>query len=199
MLKKLFFGSLAALALLPMNAKENYVAQDEATMQKLISICCNLKASVVFQDEKEKNLRQILNFGHTYAHALEKLTDYKVYTHGEAVSLGMEFIFKKAFNENKISKEMEETAKYAAKNGFDYYGTVMTISRYKNAQDINKIGEKLSTKYPNVKWLYADFKKNNGYEDSLILIKENKMYFQEYCGCKYSFEKYENKRKNLVK
>ena len=90
--------------------KDKIFVQDTDVMQKLVSICCNLKASVVFQDEKEKNLRQILNFGHTYAHALEKLTDYKVYTHGEAVSLGMEFIFKKALNENKISKEYCEFA-----------------------------------------------------------------------------------------
>ena len=83
--------------------------------------------------------------------------------------------------------------KYAAENGFDYFGTVMTISRYKNAQDINKIGEELQQLYPTVKWLYADFKKNDGYEKSLIIIKEHEMYFQEYCGCKYSYEAYQKK------
>ena len=93
-----------------------------------------------------------------------------------------------------FKNRLNEGFNYASKNGFDYYGTVMTISRYKNAQDINQIGEELQGKYPNVKWLYADFKKNNGYEESLIFIKENKMYFQEYCGCKYSFEKYKNKQ-----
>ena len=79
---------------------------------------------------------------------------------------------------------------YAYKNGFEYFGTVMTISRYKNAQDINKIGEKLQENYPTVKWLYADFKKNNGYEDSLIICKDFDLYFQEYCGCKYSYLAY---------
>lgn len=85
--------------------------------------------------------------------------------------------------------------KYASENGFDYFGTVMTISRYKNAQDINKIGAELEKKYPPTKWLFADFKKNNGYEDSLIIIKENDMYFQEYCGCKYSYDRYQEKHK----
>ena len=86
---------------------------------------------------------------------------------------------------------------YASKNGYDYYGTVMTISRYKNAQDINKIGKELETKYAPTKWLYADFKKNNGYEDSLIIIRDNEMYFQEYCGCIYSYQKFnEKKQKN---
>ena len=94
-----------------------------------------------------------------------------------------------------FSKRLKEGFEYAYKNGFEYYGTVMTISRYKNAQDINKIGEKLQNDYPTVKWLYADFKKNNGYEKSLIIIKEHEMYFQEYCGCKYSYEAYLKKQK----
>ena len=93
-------------------------------------------------------------------------------------------------------KRLKEGFEYASKHGFDYFGTVMTISRYKNAQDINKIGEKLQLDYPTVKWLYADFKKNNGYEKSLILIKEHEMYFQEYCGCKYSYEAYQKKLEN---
>ena len=93
-------------------------------------------------------------------------------------------------------KRLKEGFEYAYKNGYEYYGTVMTISRYKNAQDINKIGEILQKDYPTVKWLYADFKKNNGYEKSLILIKEHEMYFQEYCGCKYSYEAYLKKHNN---
>ena len=93
-------------------------------------------------------------------------------------------------------KRLKEGFEYAYKNGFEYFGTVMTISRYKNAQDINKIGEKLALDYPTVKWLYADFKKNDGYEKSLIIIKEHKMYFQEYCGCKYSYEAYLKKQEN---
>ena len=92
-------------------------------------------------------------------------------------------------------KRLREGFEYASKNGFKYFGTVMTISRYKNAQDINKIGENLAKEYPTVKWLYADFKKNDGYEKSLIIIKEHEMYFQEYCGCKYSYEAYLNKHK----
>ena len=79
---------------------------------------------------------------------------------------------------------------YAADHNFDYYGTVMTISRYKNAQDLNKIGRELQTQFPSVKWLDADFKKNDGYEKSLLIIKEHEMYLQEYCGCEFSYNKY---------
>lgn len=86
--------------------------------------------------------------------------------------------------------------KYASDHGFDYYGTVMTISRYKNAQDLNKIGRELQTQYPKVKWLDADFKKNDGYEKSLLIIKEHEMYLQEYCGCEFSYNKYLLRKEN---
>ena len=48
-----------------------------------------MKALVVSQDEREDNLRAILNFGHTIGHAIESATNYKTYLHGEAVSIGM--------------------------------------------------------------------------------------------------------------
>lgn len=98
-----------------------------------------------------------------------------------------------------FKKRLSEGFLYAYEHGFDYYGTVMTISRYKNAQDINKIGEELQKNYPTVKWLYADFKKNDGYEKSLKIIKEHEMYFQEYCGCKYSYLAYQNKHEKSEK
>ena len=86
---------------------------------------------------------------------------------------------------------------YAFEHGFDYFGTVMSISRYKNAQYINQIGKELQDKYPSVKWLFADFKKNDGYQKSLEIVRKHEMYFQEYCGCKYSFEKWKNKPEKM--
>ena len=87
-------------------------------------------------------------------------------------------------------KRLRQGFEYAKERGFDYFGTVMTISRYKNAQDINKIGHELEKEFEPVKWLDADFKKNNGYEQSLVVIKDHEMYFQEYCGCIYSYQAY---------
>ncbi|MDA0748702.1 MAG: 3-dehydroquinate synthase [bacterium] len=55
----------------------------------LIAQNCRIKAGVVEADETEKGLREILNYGHTVGHALEVVTDYRVYKHGEAVCLGM--------------------------------------------------------------------------------------------------------------
>jgi predicted adenine nucleotide alpha hydrolase (AANH) superfamily ATPase len=84
-------------------------------------------------------------------------------------------------------KRFKEGFEFASKNDFEYYGTVMTISRYKNSQNINTIGLELEKEYPNVKWLSADFKKNDGYLKSLKIVREHEMYFQTYCGCKYSY------------
>jgi len=60
---------------------------DELTF--LIAACCQIKADVVCQDERESGLRRILNFGHTVGHALEAVTDYRRFRHGEAVGHGM--------------------------------------------------------------------------------------------------------------
>lgn len=79
--------------------------------------------------------------------------------------------------------------KFASENNFDYFGTVMSISRYKNSQDLNSIGFDLQTQYPNVKWLPADFKKNDGYNKSLEIVRKYNMYFQHYCGCQFSIRK----------
>ena len=52
----------------------------------------------------------------------------------------------------------------------------------------DKIGYELEQAHQKTKWLPADFKKNNGYEKSLKIVREHEMYFQEYCGCEYSYE-----------
>jgi 3-dehydroquinate synthase len=61
-----------------------------AELEHIVETCCRIKADVVEQDEKEMSgLRMILNFGHTVGHAIERLTEYKKYRHGEAVAMGM--------------------------------------------------------------------------------------------------------------
>lgn len=65
------------------------ILTDSPILRKMILDSVAFKASVVAQDEKEGGLRQILNLGHTTAHAIESLTKYKKYSHGEAVSIGL--------------------------------------------------------------------------------------------------------------
>lgn len=60
-------------------------------LAKVVGRCCEIKADVVAQDEREGGLRAILNFGHTAGHALEKVAGYGEYVHGEAVGIGSVF------------------------------------------------------------------------------------------------------------
>lgn len=80
---------------------------------------------------------------------------------------------------------IEETARIAKEKNFDYFTTTLTISPLKNSQVLNKIGRELEEKY-NVKYLYSDFKKKEGYKTSIILSKKYNLYRQNYCGCIYS-------------
>ena len=86
---------------------------------------------------------------------------------------------------------LEKTAKLAKDNNYDYFCSTLSVSPYKNAKLINEIGIELSNKY-NIKWLYSDFKKADGYKKSIELSKEYNLYRQDYCGCIYS------KRKNII-
>ena len=80
---------------------------------------------------------------------------------------------------------LRETAKYAKEHNFDYFGTTLSISPYKNANKLNEIGKLLEEEY-NINYLYSDFKKKNGYKRSIELSKIHNLYRQNYCGCKYS-------------
>jgi 3-dehydroquinate synthase len=62
---------------------------DSEFYSKIIAECCKLKAGVVKQDEQETGLRGILNYGHTFGHAIETVSKYEKYIHGEAVGIGM--------------------------------------------------------------------------------------------------------------
>lgn len=80
---------------------------------------------------------------------------------------------------NKAAEYMKKTG------GFDYFGTTLTLSPLKNADEINRIGREIEKKTGAI-YLETDFKKRNGYLRSLELSKEYGLYRQDYCGCKYS-------------
>ena len=72
---------------------ENNIAKilhrDGPALEYLIPRNVRIKARIVSRDERESGLREILNFGHTFAHALESVTKYRCYQHGEAVAWGV--------------------------------------------------------------------------------------------------------------
>ncbi|MDP9045399.1 MAG: 3-dehydroquinate synthase [Pseudomonadota bacterium] len=68
---------------------DDLLRRDKPTLAHAIRRCCEIKASVVGQDERENGLRAILNFGHTFGHAIEAGLGYGRWLHGEAVGCGM--------------------------------------------------------------------------------------------------------------
>ncbi len=91
--------------------KDSIFALDSDVMVKIIEYSCKLKAAVVNQDEKELGLRAILNFGHTIGHAIEKCTEYKKFTHGQAVAIGMKGVFELSKKTELINKDYFDCAK----------------------------------------------------------------------------------------
>ena len=88
-----------------------------------------------------------------------------------------------------ISKRLNRLFECAKKFDFSYCTTVMSISRNKDAQFINETGLNLEKKYPGIKYLVADFKKNNGQDIGVLLSKKFDVYRQDYCGCEFSLNK----------
>lgn len=74
----------------------------------VIARCVEIKANVVERDERESGVRAVLNYGHTFAHAIEKITNYKKFLHGEAVAIGMVMANALARRLGKLSGEQEE-------------------------------------------------------------------------------------------
>lgn len=84
-----------------------------------------------------------------------------------------------------IKLRMQQTFIYAKANNFDYVTTTLSISPHKDAEYINSCGQQLSQDY-NVNYLYADFKKENGYLNSIKYSKDYNLYRQDFCGCEFS-------------
>lgn len=80
---------------------------------------------------------------------------------------------------------LEKTAQYAAEKSFDYFATTLSISRYKNTNLINQIGQALAEKY-GVKYYLFEIDKNKTAKRELELSKKYNFYRQKYCGCVYS-------------
>ncbi len=100
----------------------------KSKIEDIIYACISLKAAVVQQDEKESGLRAILNLGHTYAHAIEKLSNYKT-PHGQAVSAGIKMALKTSYLRDLIDEK------------YYNYGTSL-IDKFNLAAQIKKINTK---------------------------------------------------------
>lgn len=88
---------------------------------------------------------------------------------------------------------LEETAKIAEQQKYDFFTTTLSLSPYKNSKWINEIGRSLDETCQ-CNFLYSDFKKKGGYQRSIELSNEYQLYRQNYCGCIYSKREQEQKK-----
>jgi 3-dehydroquinate synthase len=98
-------------------------------LQHMVLECCRLKAQVVEQDEREGGLRAVLNYGHTFGHAVETLTKYQQFTHGEAVSIGM-----------------VQAARLALQQGFGEHSVLQRLTRLLQIFNLPLVLPEFSTK-----------------------------------------------------
>lgn len=104
-------------------------------------------------------------------------------------------------NEGEFSKRcylcmklrMENSFNYAKEHGFDLFTTTLSISPYKNSDWINEIGFELAKDSDTTKFLYSNFKKEEGYKNSIKMSMELNLYRQHYCGCIFSKKELEDK------
>ena len=90
------------------NNQSRILDLDMAIIEQIVSRSCKDKATIVEQDEKELNVRALLNYGHTVGHSIEAVTDYKTFQHGEAIAIGMAVEAKIAVNMDMLDEESAE-------------------------------------------------------------------------------------------
>lgn len=80
---------------------------------------------------------------------------------------------------------LEQTAKYAKKNGYDAFSTTLLVSPYQNHEELKRLGEELAKKYE-IEFVYRDFRV--GFREGQAKARELGLYMQKYCGCIFSEE-----------
>ncbi len=89
---------------------------NQLKIEEIIKRSVEIKAGVVNQDEKEKGIRSVLNYGHTFGHVIENLTNYKTYLHGEAVAIGMVMANELAVELGLLNRQEAEEIKKTLKS-----------------------------------------------------------------------------------
>ena len=148
---KNFYNFLNRNCLKILNLKSPFI-------EKAIYESCKIKKGVVEKDEKEKGLRKILNFGHTFAHSYEATMGYsKKLNHGEAVILGMRTALKLSLKNNLLkNKEYNSIINHIANSNLP-----SNLNKFFKITDLNKI----------LSFMLKD-KKNNSNKINLVLLKK---------------------------
>jgi 3-dehydroquinate synthase len=119
----------------------------EKHLNKIIERSVEIKMAIVKKDEKEKGERMILNYGHSFGHALEKMSDYKL-LHGFAISIGMVIANKLAIKKNLLKKEDADRIKKLLNNAGLPIVTIKNPALKDLKSDKKKSGNKISLILP---------------------------------------------------
>lgn len=175
----------------------------KTTPKLLLHVCCAPCSSSVLERLDAFDITLYYYNPNTYpeqeyllrAEQFKKLTNLPLvkedYNHTEFLSniIGLEQELEGGRRcEECIKLRLEQSFKYAKEHNFDYVTTTLSVSPHKNVEYINRIGRELSKKY-DIKFLVADFKKENGFLNSISLSRQFDLYRQDYCGCEFSISK----------
>jgi 3-dehydroquinate synthase len=132
--KREFAAGMAEVIKMAVMFDKNFfenLKNDNLKIEEIIKRSIELKAEVVNQDEKEKGVRSVLNYGHTFGHAIENLTNYKTFLHGEAVAIGMVMANELAKELGYLSEEeAEEIKKLLEKNSLPTYFKIKDVEEF---------------------------------------------------------------------
>ena len=153
----------------------------------------NIEPREEYEKRKEEQKRFLREFKTTYPISFLDC-DYE-HEEFDKISMGLEREKEGGSRCFKCYRlRLRKTVQKAKELHFDYFGTSLTVSPYKNAGKINEIGEELALEY-GVSFLYSDFKKHDGYRESIRMSKEYNLYRQDYCGCHFSLQERLDKEK----
>ena len=145
------------------------------------------------QDEFNKRLDELKKVIDNFENVKLVVEDYLPDTYYDAIK-GDEYLGEFSSRCYKcMALRMTNTYNYAEENGFDFYTTTLSISPYKNSDWINEIGYRLASS-GTPQFLYSNFKKEEGYKNSIKMSVELNLYRQHYCGCIYSKKELEDKQ-----
>ncbi len=200
------------------NEFKNFIQQLDYKPRLLLHACCApcsshtlmvlkdyFKISIFYSNDNiypksefDKRLDEIINFTKKISDDIDVIYDeYNEADFDNAIK-GLEDLGEKTKRCYECYKlRLEKTAIKAKTLGYDYFSTTLSISPYKVTKWINEIGYNLEEKY-DIKYLFSDFKKEEGYQDSIELSKKYGLYRQDYCGCKYSLKE-RNERIDRIK
>jgi len=183
--------------------------QENTTPKLLIHTCCAPCASGVIPQiegyditllfynpnidtkaEYDKRADALINYVHKYN--IEFRTDIKYiiapYDHNEFINEITNLEKEKeggARCARCIEIRLDRTAQFAKEQEFDIFASTLSVSPHKNAEMINELGNEISKKY-NIEYLPSNFKKKNGFINSVNNSKKYEIYRQKYCGCEFA-------------